>query len=273
MLHRTRTFVAVITLALVGGCAGSGAGLDINGQPISDNANVMLTADFESIQANVFTPICTACHSGATAPQGLRLDAANSYSLLIGVASSEVPALQRVQVGNPDASYLLQKLVGSASVGDRMPDGGPYLSQATIDVIRQWIANGAQKSASISTDKDSLRVVTAPLAEETIVSSSPQIVIGFNRELDTNLVNSTTVMLHRADTDEPIAISMTVPSEVASTLIVTPRSPLVSGNYRLTLRGSGGGALAGLDARALNSSAPSTLGTDYSTMLTIKVHP
>jgi hypothetical protein len=273
MVHRVRILAAFVLPALIGGCAGNGEGLDTNGRPLSDNANIPLTADFESIQANVFTPICTACHSGASAPQGLRLDAANSYALLIGVASSEFPALQRVQAGNPDASYLLQKIIGSASIGDRMPDGGPYLPQATIDVIRQWIANGAQKSAGISAVRDSLRVVTAPLADEVIVGSSPQIVIGFNRELDANLINSTTVMLDSADTDEPIAISMTVPNTVTSTMIVTPRSPLESGTYNLTLRGSGGGALAGLDARALNAPSVSAPGTDFTTVFTIKVQP
>jgi hypothetical protein len=272
MIHRARIPIAFVTLAFISGCAGNGEGLDQNGRPIADNSNVALAANFDSIQANVFTPICSVCHSGATAPQGLRLDAANSYALLVGIASSEVPSLQRVQVGNPDGSYLLQKIVGNASVGDRMPDGGPYLPQATIDVIRQWIADGAQKSAIISPPgKESLRVVAAPLPEAVVASSLPQIVIGFNRELDANLINATTVMLQRTDTGEPIAIATTVPNAVGSTLIVTPRSALASGHYRLTLRGSGGGALAGLDAQPLNASAPAKSGSDYTTTFVVKV--
>jgi len=47
-----------------------------------------LTADFASIQEHVFTPICTACPAGGGAPQGLRLDATNSYALLVGVPSN-----------------------------------------------------------------------------------------------------------------------------------------------------------------------------------------
>jgi hypothetical protein len=132
--------------ALLAGCgAGSGDGLDRNGRPLDSGsaATVPLTADFQSIQANVFTPICTVCHVGASAPQGLRLDALNSYSLLVSVPSTEVPAILRVAPGDPDNSYLIQKLEGHAAVGARMPLGGPYLDAATIVVIRQWISNGA----------------------------------------------------------------------------------------------------------------------------------
>lgn len=141
--------VAVVA-ALVAGCGGgSGEGLDSNGRPISEGGggSGTLQPTFESIQANVFTPMCTGCHAGAAAPAGLRLDAASSYALLVGVASAEVPSLQRVDAGSPDDSYLVRKLEGSATVGARMPLGGPYLDAATIAVIRQWIAAGAPPEA------------------------------------------------------------------------------------------------------------------------------
>jgi hypothetical protein len=64
----------------------------------------------------------------------------------IGVPSTEVPSVLRVAPGNPDASYLIQKLEGHAAVGARMPFGGPYLDTATIAVIRQWITAGAPAS-------------------------------------------------------------------------------------------------------------------------------
>jgi hypothetical protein len=59
------------------------------------------------------------------------------------VASLEVGALNRVTPGDPDNSYVIQKLEGTAAVGARMPQGGPFLDQATIDMIRQWITDGA----------------------------------------------------------------------------------------------------------------------------------
>ena len=49
----------------------------------------------------------------------------------------------RVVPGDPDASFLIQKLNGTQTLGNRMPDGGPYLTTATVNVIRQWIQDGA----------------------------------------------------------------------------------------------------------------------------------
>ena len=70
--------------------------------------------------------------------------AAASYAALVGVASLEVPPLQRVTAGNPNDSYLIRKLEGGPNiVGSRMPLGGPFLDQTTIDSIRLWITNGA----------------------------------------------------------------------------------------------------------------------------------
>jgi hypothetical protein len=68
---------------------------------------------------------------------------ASSFAALVNVASIEVPNLDRVAPGNPDNSYLIHKIEGTAAVGVRMPQGGPFLNQATIDMIRQWITDGA----------------------------------------------------------------------------------------------------------------------------------
>lgn len=75
--------------------------------------------------------------------QGLRLDPGFSAANLINVASPRDPKLICVIPGNPGASLLIQKLEGTQTLGDRMPQFGPYLPQATIDEIRLWIQNGA----------------------------------------------------------------------------------------------------------------------------------
>ena len=94
----------LVVAACAVGCAGNGQGLDQNGQPITPGGGSggPVTADFQSIQDNVFTPICSKCHIGASAPEGLQLDAAHSYNLLVGVPSAERPDLLRVNPGNPD---------------------------------------------------------------------------------------------------------------------------------------------------------------------------
>jgi hypothetical protein len=105
------------------------------------------TVTLAQIQTDVFTPICSGCHTGPTSnflPGGMDLtNTTASFNALVGVPSLEVPSLDRVEPGNPDASYLIDKLEGTQTFGDRMPQGGPFLSQATIDEIRSWIAAGA----------------------------------------------------------------------------------------------------------------------------------
>ncbi len=91
----------------------------------------------------IFSGKCIGCHNTATAPQGLVLDSANSYAHLVNVASKEVPSLKRVKPGDPDNSYLVQKVEGTAAVGERMPLGRPPLTAAQIALIRRWISEGA----------------------------------------------------------------------------------------------------------------------------------
>jgi methionine-rich copper-binding protein CopC len=244
-----------------------------------------LTPDLTSIQANVFTPICTKCHIGAGAPQGLQLDAAHSYSLLVGVPSAEVPNLLRVKAGDPDNSYIIRKLEGGPGiVGVQMPaDGPPYLPQATINVIRSWITNGAMSAMAAGVSPSSKFVqrfavaATSPESNSVTTRVRPAIVVAFNHEVDASLVNYTTVTLEKADatlsadpmtsagTSAQIPISTTLADGNPAAIVIAPRVPLAAGTYRVTLRGTGGGALADVNAQAL--------GTDYSFMFIVDVAP
>ena len=148
-----RSAIALLALTLAACGAGSGEGLDENGQPLSGDGgggNLAppvpgLAPTLASIQANVFSVNCAVpgCHGGAGAQQGLRLDPGFSAGSLINVASTQDATLVRVIPGNPGGSLLIQKLEGNQTVGFRMPSGGPYLPQSTIDFIRQWIQDGA----------------------------------------------------------------------------------------------------------------------------------
>jgi hypothetical protein len=141
----------LLLMMLLAGCAGNGQGLDENGNPIGNDGGSPLPVAFEptftNIQQNVFNAICVQCHIGAAAPQGLRLDQANSYAFLIGVASVERPDLQRVRAGNPDQSYIIRKLEGGPDIaGAQMPLNLPPLSQEVINSIRVWISQGAPQN-------------------------------------------------------------------------------------------------------------------------------
>ncbi len=266
MLHMS-AIAASIALA---GCAGNGDGLDAGGRPIGDGpGGGPLTADFASIQQHVFTPICTACHAGANAPQGLRLDSANSYDLLVGISSNEVSSIQRVKPGDPDHSYLVQKLEGRASVGARMPFGGPYLDQATIDVIRQWITDGAQRSSTAAA-KPSLAVASmSPATNDVLVESPARLVVGFTQELDRSRLDAGSIQLTRVQPDpagEPrTAIDVTAGSIDANpnVLVVTPHAQLAPGRYALRVRND---AIADLSGNALPGG-----GTSESTLMTFTI--
>jgi hypothetical protein len=249
---------------LLHACGGNGEGLDASGRPLEPGTgNGELTPDFQSIQANVFTPICTQCHVGANAPEGLRLDAANSYGALVGVPSNQVPSTLRVKPGDPGGSYLVQKLEGRAAVGGRMPLDQPELPDATIAVIRQWIADGAPNVAASG---------DAVLAVQTVTTSATGIAVALTRGVDASLVNETTVSLARISAT-PMTMTLAVRALVSpyndALILVSPRQAPVPGQYRLTLRGTGAAALADWNAVVLDGNGDGKPGGDFSVVLTI----
>ena len=140
-------WIAALLLTLAACGAGSGEGLDENGQPLAGGGSLATPLDptLDSIQVNVFSVNCAipGCHGGGTVQFGLRLDPGFSAGNLINVASPQDPTLVRVIPGNPDGSFLIHKLEGTQTVGMRMPAFSPPLPQSTIEVIRQWIHDGA----------------------------------------------------------------------------------------------------------------------------------
>jgi uncharacterized protein (TIGR03118 family) len=100
------------------------------------------------LQTTVFGPRCSGCHAGfgTSLPGSMNLsNAAATFASLVNTASEEVPALLRVKPNDPDNSYVIDKLEGTQTVGGRMPAGGPFLDQVTIDQVRAWIASGARE--------------------------------------------------------------------------------------------------------------------------------
>jgi methionine-rich copper-binding protein CopC len=258
-MRRRRSCAAGIAALTLAGCAGNGEGLDANGRPLgSGGPGGPLVATFDSIQANVFTPICTACHAGGAAPEGLRLDAGSSYDLLVGVPSNEVSSLQRVTPGDPDRSYLVQKLEGNAAVGARMPLGGPYLDQATIDVIRQWISDGAARTSAAATSAPLALATASPANGATVTDAPAHLVLAFTRELDTTRLDASSVHLDRLEDDSGTTTSVAIAARAVDAnpraVVVTPRASLAPGRYVLQVDAE---ALADLQGRPLGSAAPS----------------
>jgi len=252
-----------LAAACVAACAGNGMGLDSNGRPISSGGGGSgpLTADFASIQEHVFTPICSVCHVGASAPQGLRLDADNSYHLLVGVPSTEVPSILRVKPGDPANSYIIQKLKGTAAVGAQMPFGEAPLPAATIAVIEQWITDGAMPAAPAAVAHDFQVASVVPVDGERLDNSPPQIVVVFTHEVDATRVDPQAVRLIRtgAAAEAPagaIAVTARLAVGNARALLVTPREPLGAGAYLLYLDASLGRELADIYGNRLARGSP-----------------
>jgi polyvinyl alcohol dehydrogenase (cytochrome) len=109
-------------------------------------------ASWAAIQASYFAPFCGGCHGGSGGLSGLG-SCTGGYANLVNVASAELPIMRRVEPGNPDASWLVQKLDGTqnafdaqclgGSCGAQMPLGLGPLPLAVRNALRAWIANGA----------------------------------------------------------------------------------------------------------------------------------
>jgi hypothetical protein len=114
-----------------------------------------LTPTFSSVQAQVFSATdlagraaCITCHTdqGRTPSSGLNLREGAAYAAIVGISSRGKPGAVLVVPGDPDNSYLVQKLEGAPGiVGERMPrTGGPYLTSGQMLVLRTWIQRGAR---------------------------------------------------------------------------------------------------------------------------------
>lgn len=101
------------------------------------------------IQRSIFDGSCavTGCHIGQSAFGSLDLSSADrAFENLVGVPATLNPELSRVEPGDPDNSFLIIKLEGGARlVGSQMPLDRPPLGAAQIQLVRDWIAAGAER--------------------------------------------------------------------------------------------------------------------------------
>jgi len=278
----TRAAITAATL-LIAACAGNGEGLDDNGRPLAPGSGtVPMSADFESIQANIFTPICSVCHVGGGAPEGLRLDAANSYNLLVGVPSTEVPSLLRVKPGDPADSYIIQKLQGHAAVGAQMPLGGPYLSSDTIGFIQQWIMNGAAPAAAAGVAGPLAVMSIVPDGTEPLAEPPPQIMVAFNHDLDITQIEARSARIEELPPGAPqSAAQMIVPTAVIPArisvssanpraLMMWPGRSLGPGHYRVVMAAGAASGVTDAAGESIGIGTPNELGEAVISTFTVE---
>lgn len=247
----------------IAGCApGSGEGLNVSGRPLSEGGDVPLAATLESIQVNVFDASCIVCHAGAAAPLGLRLDAASSFTSLVGVQSRQVRSLLLVEPGAPDRSYLVRKLEGSAAEGERMPLGGPPLPQSTIDFVRQWIIDGALPGPGGAPGGPPTVISLIPGPAEITSDFPVQITAGFDADIDAATVNAQTFLLARSGgdglfgngNDQAVVASSISLSPLNARLAVMDLSGVtaIDDSYRVTLKGNGPNVISDVSGAVLD---------------------
>lgn len=92
----------------------------------------------------IFTARCatTGCHAGATPADALNLEAAVAYGNIVLRLPAHEDEHFLIEPFDPSSSHLFLKILGEEE-GERMPLGGPPLSDADTESIRRWIIEGA----------------------------------------------------------------------------------------------------------------------------------
>jgi len=92
----------------------------------------------------IFSGNCAsaACH-GTAEQAGLKLSQGSAYAELVNVTSTQDGSKQRVLPNDSANSYIVMKLEGTGQ-GARMPSGAAALPDNTIQLIKNWIDQGAQ---------------------------------------------------------------------------------------------------------------------------------
>jgi hypothetical protein len=157
---RIGTMAGTAALALLAfGCANNDAVVGVTVIPPA-GAQVSLAKNVQPI----FNTSCAigGCHAAPVfAP--MSLEAGQALGNLVGVASCEAPGVKRVEPAASSLSYLITKLEGTQSAlvnagactgcpnftpsgncGSQMPFGQTPLSAGEIQIIRDWIDQGAK---------------------------------------------------------------------------------------------------------------------------------
>ncbi len=140
-----RTLIAVggaVALAL--GCGGTAADTAGTEPP-------RFTAIYASLVPSGTKSKCSFCHSLppnkiSNGNLSMGMDKAAAYASLVGKMSGSATCAGRrlVVPGQPEQSLFFQKFSSTPPCGGRMPLGADPLTDAQLEMVRTWIANGAK---------------------------------------------------------------------------------------------------------------------------------
>lgn len=142
-----RSVFALVFVLLYAGCEHVDNNEDVGcNTPFVESDYPASTVSFQNDVLPIFANnSCSSgfCHGNTDSPP--------SNFLVLDAVSVLGPGNEAVQLetcniirGNPDESYLVKKLMGTAEIGERMPLGGDPIAAADLATIRQWITEGAR---------------------------------------------------------------------------------------------------------------------------------
>lgn len=135
-IHLLFALLVLAAVALAGG--------DAPPEPVdcTDPGSVETTVSFSSDVLPIFSFNCVICHQTGAANANLILETGKAYENLVAVESTQSDLL-RVKPGDPSASYLNHKLMGTqmevGGTGAQMPLGLGALPATDLDTIATWI--------------------------------------------------------------------------------------------------------------------------------------
>jgi hypothetical protein len=133
MKQRLILFTLAAGITLIVGCRDMGSGPEETAPTPPPSGTVSFS---QRVLPILTTYGCTGCHGGTSG-----LTVTTVAGLLAGGANG--PA---VIAGNADGSNLIKKVSPSPPFGSRMPVGGPFMPDSTIQVIKTWINEGAKNN-------------------------------------------------------------------------------------------------------------------------------
>lgn len=139
------TGIAMLSFALLAGCSGSTDSMDDDDNGGGEPPPTEREPTFTNV-SQIFNGSCggSSCHLSEPFENGVNLSSYDNVMNSVG----EQYGKEIVEPGDAshDASPLVDKINADPRFGERMPLNGGALPQEDIDLIEEWISNGAQNN-------------------------------------------------------------------------------------------------------------------------------
>ena len=146
-LHRPVLLGCALVFGLTG-CSDSPTALVTDPgdeSPVSSQREILAAPSFVTNINEIFQRRgCSSgsCHGNGASGMTLGTGASANYAAILGVQASSEDFLQ-VDPGDPANSYIIIKVEGRQTIGQRMPLGSGALDTIDLTNLRNWISNGA----------------------------------------------------------------------------------------------------------------------------------